>query len=99
MPDNMSQSPWKATRDRQDISEEMFLNLTYGTLINPVTFGKPPDNMTLKLVVNTTLGYFEYQITTTAVSLALCSPKIRTIPAELTPTNASPSGNRKGRSR
>ncbi len=59
MLDNMSQSPWKATRDRQDISEEMFLNLTYGTLINPVTIDKNPGNLTLKLVVNTTLGYFE----------------------------------------
>ena len=51
MPTNVSHSPWKSTRDRQDISEEMFLsiNTAHGTL----------SNATFKLEVNTTLGYFE----------------------------------------
>ncbi len=59
MPDDMAYSPWKATRDRQDISETMFLHASYGTLRNPVTLDLNPANATFKLVVNTTLGYFE----------------------------------------
>lgn len=59
MPNNNSQSDWKATRDQQDISEEMFMSVTYSTSTNAQMLGEPPENATLKLVVNTTLGYFE----------------------------------------
>lgn len=59
MPDDISVSPWKATRDRQDISEQMFLNINYGTPVSPATDDRNPSNITLKLLVNTTLGYFE----------------------------------------
>lgn len=59
MPDDISRSPWRATRDRQDISEQMFLNIAFGTSISPATLDKTPGNVTLKLLVNTTLGYFE----------------------------------------
>lgn len=50
MPSDLSLSPWKATRDRQDITEEMFMNITFG--ISTVT------KAIFKLVVNSTLGYF-----------------------------------------
>jgi len=59
MPTGVPGSPWKATRDRQDISEEMYMNITFGGLVNPSTNDKNPANQMFKLVVNTTLGYFE----------------------------------------
>ena len=51
--------PWRATRDRQDITEQMFLDVNWGTLNNAATIDSNPPNATFKLVVNTTLGYFE----------------------------------------
>ena len=61
MPNDLNYSPWKSTRDRQDISETMFLHAGYGIHYpgNPVTSAPNPANATFKLVVNTTLGYFE----------------------------------------
>ena len=59
MPGGVSQSPWKGTRNRQDITEQMFLNIHFGTFKNPVTFDLNPHNQTFQLMVNTTLGYFE----------------------------------------
>ena len=59
MPHDMTYSPWKATRDRQDISETMFLRARYGNLVNTDPFDFNFANTTVKLVVNTTLGYFE----------------------------------------
>ena len=59
MPNGGNFSRWKATRDRQDISETMFLHAGYGNSRNPVTMNLNPANATFKLVVNTTLGYFE----------------------------------------
>ncbi len=68
MPFDLSQSLWKAIRDRQDITEEMFMNITFGT--STVT------KATFTLVVNSTLGYFELPKTITAVLLGLYSPNI-----------------------
>ena len=59
MPDGASQSPWKATRDRQDTTETMFLDIHSNSLINQATFDNNIGNITFKLTVNTTLGYFE----------------------------------------
>ena len=59
MPDGISQSPWKATRDRQDTTETMFMNIHFGSLLNLATLDQNPGNITFKLTVNTTLGYFE----------------------------------------
>lgn len=58
MPNDQSKSPWRMTQDRQDISESLFLNFTFGTLYNPYSELNPP-NATFKLSANTTLGYFE----------------------------------------
>lgn len=55
MPTDVSVSPWKATRDRQEISEEMYMKITMGFL----TGTTKPATQTFKVVVNTTLGYFE----------------------------------------
>lgn len=41
-------SPWKATRDRQDITEELYINFT--------SYKK---SQLLRAITNTTLGYFE----------------------------------------
>ena len=59
MPDGISQSPWKGTRDRQDTTETMFLNIYFGSLVNGADSDLNPGNITFKLTVNTTLGYFE----------------------------------------
>ena len=59
MPDGVSQSPWKATRDRQDTTEIMFLNIHSGGSQNSADPDDNIENITLKLTVNTTLGYFE----------------------------------------
>ena len=46
-------SPWKSTRDRQDISEQMYLN------VNISETGTNLKEGSFKVAVNTTLGYFE----------------------------------------
>lgn len=56
MPDDQSKSPWQETQDRQDISESLFLNITFG---DPDTLDWNPENATFKISANTTLGYFE----------------------------------------
>ena len=58
MPDGISESPWKATRDRQDTTETMFLDIRFNDLENLADMDKP-TNATFKLTVDTTLGYFE----------------------------------------
>ena len=59
MLDGIYHSPWKATRDRQDATETMFLDIHFGGLENPATLNSNPANTTFKLIINTTLGYFE----------------------------------------
>ena len=59
IPDGVSQSPWKATRARQDATETMFMNIHFGSLENMANFDRNPGNITLKLTINTTIGYFE----------------------------------------
>ena len=56
MPADLTTSPWKATRDRQDFSEELYLNISlFGNdLPNTST-----DGWQFKVSVNTTAGYFE----------------------------------------
>ena len=58
MPDGVSQSPWKATRDRQDTTETMFMDIHSGSSQNSVD-SNLPGNITLKVTIDTTLGYFE----------------------------------------
>ena len=62
MPDSVSQSPWKASRDRQDTTDTMFLDIHSGACkvcASSVFDSDSLENITLKLTVNTTLGYFE----------------------------------------
>ncbi|KAI9373941.1 hypothetical protein BJX61DRAFT_551929 [Aspergillus egyptiacus] len=54
MPANVTQSSWKATRDRQDFSEVLYLNVTldrYRPYLKTQSF--------YRLTVDTTAGYFE----------------------------------------
>ncbi|KAF2098316.1 hypothetical protein NA57DRAFT_77105 [Rhizodiscina lignyota] len=54
MPANLTKSPWKATGDRQDFSEELYLN------ISGLDTGSAGDTqLYYKIVVNTTAGFFE----------------------------------------
>ncbi|TVY18487.1 hypothetical protein LARI1_G005501 [Lachnellula arida] len=53
MPANLTQSPWKSTRARQDFSEELYINIT-GDYIE---YGQSGGFFCV--TVNTTAGYFE----------------------------------------
>lgn len=59
MPADLRQSPWKYIRDRQDFSEELYLNVTI------ITDGRVPRKNTpvggsfYRVTLNTTAGYFE----------------------------------------
>jgi hypothetical protein len=58
MPANLLTSPWKATRDRQDFSEELYINITFkdnGTFPRDSALG----DVAFKVTLNTTAGYFE----------------------------------------
>lgn len=54
MPANVTQSPWRPTRNRQDFSEELYLKVSVSFPIDNI----PPDNA-YKITLNTTAGYFE----------------------------------------
>ena len=57
MPADLRQSPWRSTRDRQDFSEELYINVTMmGYTILPAI---PAGGSLYRLTVNTTAGYFE----------------------------------------
>lgn len=57
MPANVTHSPWKATRDRQDFGEELYLNVTaYDE--NQYSIGSRNSTF-YKITLNTTAGYFE----------------------------------------
>lgn len=55
MPANVTQSPWKPTRDRQDFTEELYLNIT---LISSLSDGDSNETF-YRITLNTTAGYFE----------------------------------------
>lgn len=62
MPANMSQSPWRATRDRQDFSEEMFLNISVDNVslfLSGETNLPNSKKAFFRITVDTTAGYFE----------------------------------------
>lgn len=50
MPKDGRQPLWKPTRDRQDFSEELYVNVTYG--LDPIEYA-------VKITVDTTAGSFE----------------------------------------
>ncbi|KAH8432954.1 uncharacterized protein LDX57_010588 [Aspergillus melleus] len=62
MPVDLRISPWKKTRDRQDYSEELFLNITMSEdlweLVDRAN-SKGPYSRTFRVTVTTTAGYFE----------------------------------------
>lgn len=57
MPVNVTDSPWKSTRNRQDFSEVMYLNIT----MTPTSLQRTnaPENAFYRLTLDTTAGYFE----------------------------------------
>lgn len=57
MPANLRNTPWKSTRDRQDFTEELYLNIT---LVDYEYIGSPSvNNLFYKVTLDTTAGYFE----------------------------------------
>ncbi|CAN9169230.1 unnamed protein product [Alternaria alternata] len=50
MPTNISDTPWQATHNRQDITEELYLNITAGYEETPLYY---------RVTAKTSLGYFE----------------------------------------
>jgi hypothetical protein len=59
MPSNVTQTPWKSTRDRQDFSEELYLNITVTGCDMLNSFDATANNSYFRLAINTTAGYFE----------------------------------------
>ncbi|KAL5043589.1 hypothetical protein BDW71DRAFT_216199 [Aspergillus fruticulosus] len=55
MPDDVTQSPWKATRERQNFSEVLYLNIT----LRGYYSGATSDATYYGLTLHTTAGYFE----------------------------------------
>jgi hypothetical protein len=65
MPANSRSSTARATRDRQDFTEELFLNVTLNTVMQRPTQGRihynsdRPESEYFRVEVRTTAGYFE----------------------------------------
>ena len=60
MPANLTQSPWRAARTRQDITEELYLNISLVSADPMQQYVTPEDQGGLfKISLDTTLGYFE----------------------------------------
>ncbi|KAL9622815.1 MAG: hypothetical protein Q9160_002934 [Pyrenula sp. 1 TL-2023] len=59
MPSDQSKSPWKNTRDRQDFSEELYINVSIVHTAWPDVRPSPAGGDLFKVTANTTAGYFE----------------------------------------
>lgn len=61
VPGNLSASPWTLSRDRQDITEHLYIkvHVDYETVLAWDLFGSSPVNFTVHCTANTTRGYFE----------------------------------------
>ncbi len=59
MPTNVTESPWKPTRDRQDFSEELYIKITLSDCPADVIDSIPQSPSFYRITVNTTAGYFE----------------------------------------
>ncbi|KAL4939323.1 hypothetical protein BDV06DRAFT_38288 [Aspergillus oleicola] len=59
MPGDITQSPWQATRDRQDFSEVMYLNVSIDGYTPSYGVYKNSLSTFYKITLNTTAGYFE----------------------------------------
>lgn len=57
MPADLHQSPWRSTRDRQDFSEELYINMTISGYLGEQD--KPLRGSLHRVTVKTTAGYFE----------------------------------------
>lgn len=57
IPGNLTRTPWKTTRDRQDISETLYFSFVVENSENITDLG--PIGGWYKAVANTTFGYFE----------------------------------------
>ena len=59
MPSNQKVSPWTYSRQRQDFTESLYLNLSAWN--SPTTDSEAPDQWSgyFRITVNTTAGYFE----------------------------------------
>ena len=60
MPANLTTSPWRATRKRQDFAEELYLNISLTAAGSTEWFDTPQEQGGLfKITLDTTAGYFE----------------------------------------
>ncbi|KAI0506418.1 hypothetical protein F5B22DRAFT_624192 [Xylaria bambusicola] len=57
VPGNFSASPWPRIRDRQDITEEMFIDVSQSA--DSYSYGAFNSSFTTRCTANTTRGYFE----------------------------------------
>ncbi|CRK26734.1 hypothetical protein BN1723_015758 [Verticillium longisporum] len=59
VPDGKDGKPWGATRDRQDIEEEMYLDARLASDAGDVMLDNDIQNFTIRCVGRSTMGYFE----------------------------------------
>ncbi|KAM0495777.1 hypothetical protein ACHAPB_007442 [Verticillium nonalfalfae] len=59
VPDGKDGKPWGATRDRQDIEEEMYLDAKLASDAGDATLNDDLHNFTIRCVGRSTMGYFE----------------------------------------
>ena len=64
VPGNLSASPWTLSRDRQDITEDIYIKVhvdyqVYEIWGSSFSANGPPANFTVHCMANTTRGYFE----------------------------------------
>jgi hypothetical protein len=85
MPANMSASPWKAQYERQDFSEELYLNISLYNFSSSITSGTYYSKITL----NTTGGFFELP---NYMNGEVAGPLIQDDPSNYCGTNCEPQG-------
>lgn len=59
MPANVTKSPWNSTRDRQDFTEELYLNVTLIGYEFGIYSSTDANSLLYKITLDTTAGYFE----------------------------------------
>ncbi|KAL4923116.1 uncharacterized protein BDV17DRAFT_277968 [Aspergillus undulatus] len=91
MPSNATQSPWRATRDRQEFSEVMYLNITIDGY-QAGFYGKY-GNAIYRVTLHTTAGYFELP---NYMNGGLAGPLLDKDPSELCDSNCESQGYRDG---
>lgn len=94
MPADMRVSPWTNTRNRQDFSEELFLNVTFNHNLRYALHEYDPQRILnlamFRVTVNTTAGYFELP---NYMNGQLPGPLLDNLTGQLCGSDCVPQGN------